>query len=44
MIETFVNCFIKNKYKERLLFELKSNKDDKREKAFVKLLDYEGKK
>lgn len=42
MIETFVNCFIKNQYKERILFELKSNKDDKREKAFVKLLDYEG--
>ena len=40
MIEIFVNNFIKPQYRERLLYELKSIKTNKREKAFIKLLDY----
>ena len=40
MIEIFVNNFIKPQYRERLLYELKSIKSNKREKAFIKLLDY----
>ena len=40
MIEIFVNNFIKSQYRERLLYELKSIKTNKREKAFIKLLDY----
>lgn len=40
MIKSFVENFIKDIYKERILFELCSNKPNKREKAFTKLLDY----
>ena len=40
MIDIFVNNFIKPQYRERLLYELKSIKTNKREKAFIKLLDY----
>jgi 2-hydroxy-3-keto-5-methylthiopentenyl-1-phosphate phosphatase len=40
MIEIFVNNFIKPQHRERLLYELKSIKTNKREKAFIKLLDY----
>lgn len=40
MIKPFVENFIKDIYKERILFELSSNKPNKREKAFTKLLDY----
>lgn len=40
MIKSFVDNFIKDIYKERILFELSSNKPNKREKAFTKLLDY----
>ena len=40
MIKSFVENFIKDIYKERILFELSSNKPNKREKAFTKLLDY----
>ena len=40
MIENFLNNFIKPQYRERLLYELKSSKTNKREKAFTKLLDY----
>ena len=40
MIKSFVDNFIKDIYKERILFELSSNKSNKREKAFTKLLDY----
>ena len=40
MIKSFVDNFIKDRYKERILFELSSNKPNKREKAFTKLLDY----
>ena len=40
MIKSFVDNFIKNIYKERILFELSSNKPNKREKVFTKLLDY----
>ena len=40
MIKLFVDNFIKDIYKERTLFELSSNKPNKREKAFTKLLDY----
>ena len=40
MIEIFVNNFIKPQYRERLLYELKSIKTNKRDKAFIKLLDY----
>lgn len=40
MIEIFLNNFIKPQYCERLLYELKSSKTNKRDKAFTKLLDY----
>ena len=40
MIKTFIKNFIKEKYQERILFELTSNKPNKRDKAFQKLLDY----
>ena len=40
MIKSFVDNFINDIYKERILFELSSNKPNKREKAFTKLLDY----
>lgn len=40
MIENFLNNFIKPQYRERLLYELKSSKTNKRDKAFTKLLDY----
>ena len=40
MIEIFLNNFIKPQYRERLLYELKSSKTNKRDKAFTKLLDY----
>ena len=40
MIKSFVDNFIKDIYKERILFELSFNKPNKREKAFTKLLDY----
>ena len=40
MNKSFVDNFIKDIYKERILFELSSNKPNKREKAFTKLLDY----
>jgi len=40
MIEIFLNNFIKPQYRERLLYELKSSKKNKRDKAFTKLLDY----
>lgn len=40
MIKSFVENFIKDIYKERILFELSSNKPNKREKVFTKLLDY----
>ena len=40
MIKSFVENFIKDIYKERILFELSSNNPIKREKAFTKLLDY----
>lgn len=40
MIKSFVENFIKDIYKERILFELCSNKPNKREKSFTKLLDY----
>jgi len=40
MIKLFVDNFIKDIYKERILFELSSNKPNKREKVFTKLLDY----
>ena len=40
MIEIIVNNFIKQQYRERILYELKSNKVNKKEKAFTKLLDY----
>lgn len=40
MIKSFVENFIQDIYKERILFELSSNKPNKREKAFTKLLDY----
>lgn len=40
MIKSFVENFIKDIYKERIQFELSSNKPNKREKAFTKLLDY----
>ena len=40
MIENFLNNFIKPQYCEWLLYELKSNKTNKRDKAFTKLLDY----
>lgn len=40
MIKSFVENFIKDIYKERILFELSSNKPNKKEKAFTKLLDY----
>ena len=40
MIKSFVDNFIKDIYKERILFELSSNKPNKREKVFTKLLDY----
>lgn len=40
MIKSFAENFIKDIYKERILFELSSNKPNKREKAFTKLLDY----
>ena len=40
MIKTFVKNFIKEKYQDRILFELTSNNPNKREKAFTKLLDY----
>ena len=39
MNKSFVDNFIKDIYKERFLFELSSNKPNKREKAFTKLLD-----
>lgn len=41
MIKAFIENFIKNKYKERILYELNSDKSEKREKAFTKLLEYE---
>ena len=40
MIKTFVKNFIKEKYQDRILFELSSNNPNKQEKAFTKLLDY----
>ena len=40
MIEIFLNNFIKPQYRERLFYELKSSKTNKRDKAFTKLLDY----
>ena len=40
MIKSFVDNFIKDIYKERILFELSSSKPNKKEKAFTKLLDY----
>lgn len=40
MIEIFVNNFIEQQYRERILYELQSNKVNKKEKAFTKLLDY----
>lgn len=40
MIKSFVENFIKDIYKERILFELSSHNPIKREKAFTKLLDY----
>ena len=40
MIKSFVDNFIRDIYKERILFELSSNKPNKREKVFTKLLDY----
>ena len=40
MIENFLNNFIKPQYCERLLYELKSSKTNKRDIAFTKLLDY----
>lgn len=40
MIKSFVDNFIKDIYKERIIFELSSNKPNKREKAFTKLLDH----
>ena len=40
MIENFLNNFIKPQYRERLLYELKSSKTNKRDIAFTKLLDY----
>ena len=39
--QTFVENFIKDKYKERILYELSSKKLDKKEKAFTKLLEYD---
>lgn len=36
----FFNNFIKPQYRERLLYELKSSKTNKRDKTFTKLLDY----
>ena len=41
MEKTFVEKFIKDKYKERILYELSSKKPDKKEKAFTKLLEYD---
>ena len=40
MIKTFVKNFIKEKYQDRILFELSSNNPNKQEKSFTKLLDY----
>lgn len=40
MIEIFLNNITKPQYCERLLYELKSSKTNKRDKAFNKLLDY----
>ena len=37
----FVENFIKDKYKERILYELSSKKPDKKERAFTKLLEYD---
>ena len=37
MIENFLNNFIKPQYRERLLYELKSSKTNKRDKAFTSL-------
>ena len=40
MIEISLNNFIKPQYCERLLYELKSSKTNKRDEAFTKLVDY----
>jgi len=40
MIKTFIKNFIKEKYQERILFELTLYKPNKKDKAFTKLLDY----
>ena len=39
MIKSFVENFIKDIYKERILFELSSNKPNKREKAILKFIE-----